>query len=115
MIFPSVPCKIISLSTDIDDYGQLVFSSPIDALCSVVKLSVSSQKTSIRTDSSGSRGHAKEIQAAARLLFKPFVKLKPDDRVEINGIYLRVIEINTRYQTFFSIPDHLQVDLDIWV
>lgn len=114
MIFPSVACKIIPYSEETDEYGQQVFSMPVDSVCSVVRLTTSTNKTSVRTDSSGSGGSAKEIQADARLLFLPTTNLEENDRVEVNGIALRVVQTQIRYAVFSPAPDHLEVDLDIW-
>jgi len=114
MIFPSVECQIIPYTDKVDEYGQQVFTRPKKALCSVVKLTTSTHKTSVRTDSSGSGGSAKEINAAARLLFKLETKLSENDRIDIDGVSLRVIEVQVRYAVFSRIPDHLQVDLKIW-
>jgi len=115
MIFPSVECSIIRYTDEVDEYGQQAFSTPVKALCCVVKLTTMTNKTSVRTDSSGSGGSAKEIQAAARLLFQASANIEENDRVEINGIALRVIQSQIRYAVFSPRPDHLEVDLEIWV
>ncbi len=115
MIFPTVRCQIISYTEQVDDYGRQTFSSPFDSACSVVRLTTATKKTSVRTDSSGTGGSAKEIQADAILLFSPETNLKKNDRVDINGISLRVVEVQIRYGVFSNKPDHLEVDLEIWV
>jgi len=114
MIIPKVPCTITKYTDETDDYGQQLFSAPINSLCNVVKLETTSNATSVRTDASGSGGHAKEINAASRLLFKPETEIGENDRVEISGVSLKVIGIQIRFGVFQPKPDHLQVDLDIW-
>ena len=82
--------------------------------CAVVKLEQTSEKSSVRADTSASRGNANEITAAARLLFLPPVDIAMDDIVVIRGIKLKVVNKQTRFDVFGR-HDHNQVDLNAWV
>jgi len=112
MLVPRVSCTLQRLNGS-DQYGKekLKFSVPI--YCAVVKLSESSQKTSVRADSSGSRGKAIESTSDARLLFLPATDIKLGDRINIAGISLKVETVHTRFNIAGRV-DHLQVDLAPW-
>lgn len=114
MIFPTVPCQISWLLLEKDDYGNSKHSYPVTVYCSVVKLSDESKSTSVRADSSASRGNAKEILSDARLLFKPNIPIKIGDRVEIHGFKLEVSSIRARFEASQNKIDHWQVDLQVW-
>jgi len=114
MIFPNVPCRIFQLLGDKDEYGESQYARPTPAHCSVVKLSNSSKSTSVRADSSASRGSAKEVLADARLLFSVNTQIKIGDRLEIYGFKLEVSSVRAHFQVFQNKIDHWQVDLNAW-
>ena len=64
-----------------DLYGKEVAGATFKARCSIVKLALASVKTSVRADSSGSRGNAEETTAGARLLFLPRAGIDIGDRL----------------------------------
>ena len=109
---PNARCTVYpTLGSDI--YGQELLDGGHEERCAVIKLTQSSQKTSVRTDSSASRGSAQEIHSDARILFTSASKIAVDDKVEVYGQSLRVVSVFPRY----SLPgrlDHIQVDLNIW-
>ena len=112
MIVPSVSCTIARL-VGADIYGKETMSAPVPSLCSVVKLSASSEKTSVRADSSASRGMAQEKTHSARLLFLSTEDISEDDRVTVAGLSLKVKTIEFRFDVR-GVLDHLQVDLNSW-
>ncbi|NQZ53221.1 MAG: hypothetical protein HRT93_03095 [Piscirickettsiaceae bacterium] len=112
MIRPSVTCQIQS-SKSTDLYGQEKLAKPRQALCSVVRLVVSREKTSVRADSSASRGKIDEIVSTSRLLFLPTTKINLGDKVEIADITLKVDSKNIRFSVNGRV-DHVQVDLVAW-
>lgn len=85
----------------------------VSARCGVVKLAVGSEKTSVRTDSSASGGHADEIAADARILFRHDVSVAVDDMIEIFNYKLRVMSVFPRHDVTGRF-DHYQVDAMVW-
>ncbi len=95
-----------------DRHGQRRYGSPMKVRCGVVTMRESAEKTSVRTDSSASRGSAKEDLLQGRILFPRNVRLNVGDRVEIMGFKMTVKGSHPR----FSIPgqlDHWEVALEI--
>ncbi len=113
MIFPSTPCVIVK-AVGLNEYGVTYYGQRKRTLCSVVRLNSAAEKTSVRTDISGTSGNAKEIVADARLLFHANTKLNVDDLVYIGKARLRVEQIDQRFEVLSGTLDHLQVDLSIY-
>lgn len=112
MIKPNVSCQIESV-TSRDLYGAEKLSKPRQSFCNVVRLVNLSVKTSVRADSSASRGSSEEIQSTSRLLFLPIEKIDIGDKVEIAGFTLKVDSIQPRF-TVAGAHDHNEVDLVRW-
>lgn len=112
MITANVACQISRLKS-YDLYGKEVLKPVQKTKCAVVKLIFSNLPTSVRADSSASRGFAEEIQSDARLLFNETADIQINDKVEIAGGMLRVITRHIRYNVSGQI-DHIQVDLKTW-
>ena len=112
-LISNTPC-VITRTVGKDIYGQDQYSDPEDSFCGVVKLDIISEKTTVRTDSSASRGRAHEIEADARLLFESHIELDRNDRVDVMGHSLRVVAIFPRLDVHGD-HDHNQVDLMAWV
>lgn len=103
----------VTPTVGVDIYGKEQLGVSYTAKCAVVKLTQASEKTSVRTDSSASRGAAHEITADARLLFPPSSGVKIDDKVEVHGFSLKVISVFPRVSVTGRY-DHDQVDLNVW-
>lgn len=108
----TVPCSITP-TVGYDRYGKEQLGNSYTAKCAVVKLTQVSEPTSVRTDSSASRGAAREIIADARLLFPKTTAVGIDDKVEIMGVSLKVLSVFPR-TTIGGQHDHNQVDLMVW-
>lgn len=112
MLRPNLHCEVSSM-TGADLYGKRTYSAWTVVPFAIVKLEQRNDKTSVRTDSSASRGSAKEILADARLLFPKNVILHEGDRVQFGGFMLTVVSVWPRYRVTGEM-DHWQVDCDIW-
>lgn len=88
-------------------------SAPDKAKCNVVRLIVRSEKTSVRADSSASRGAGEELTSVSRLLFLPTVQLSIGDRVTVHGVQLKVETMHPRFDVRGR-HHHNEVDLMIW-
>lgn len=111
-MIPNVNCTI-SKAGELDIYGQTTMSDPVDAKCAVVRLTQKSIKTSVRADSSASRGTAKEVISDSTLLFPTHTDIDIGDMVLISNIELEVSEIQQRFDVN-GVLDHYQVELVIW-
>ncbi len=109
---PRIPC-IVTPTIGFDVHSQEQLGNAVHTKCTVISLSLISGPTSVRTDSSASRGSAAERTAIARLLFAPGIA-KIDMKVEIHGRSLRIMAIDPRF-TMGGTHDHDEVDLTIWV
>lgn len=114
MFIPNVSCRVTPLTAARDSFGAPVFGASRSGRCSVVKLTGSTAKTSVRTDSSGSGGNADEFLYDAVLLFLKNETIKANDLVEIGGAKLKVISVQPRYDVMGKL-DHKEVGLNIWV
>lgn len=113
MFRPNVACTVVSMDKPTDLFGQPVRGVERKVKCGIVRLEVGILKTSVRADSSASRGQAIEQIAHSRLLFLPVVVIRPNDLVIVRGFTLEVDSIYPRYDVQGNL-DHWQVDLHIW-
>jgi hypothetical protein len=95
-------------------FGEPDFDRGETVPCAVVKLIGIADKTSVRTDSSASRGNAEETLTEARILFPANVEVSSGDRFEINGFTLRVQSVHPRYNITGKL-DHFDVALEKWI
>lgn len=83
-IRPRNTCWITSRTDDYDRTGRAIMSiSRRRTKCAIVELYDESDKTTVRADSSASRGRADERLADARLLLKPNEDVKLGDVIEV--------------------------------
>lgn len=83
-IRPRTTCWITSRTDGFDRVGRPVMNTRRRRTkCAIVELYDESDKTTVRADSSASRGRADERLADARLLLKPNEEVKLGDVVEV--------------------------------
>ena len=110
MFRPNTTCQLIKKAQGYNKYGEESFSAPVTVPCAVVRLDFMTQNSTVRADSSGSRGNAGEFLADARLLFKTDVDVEVDDLVIAYGVSLKVKSVFPRISVN-GVYDHNQVDL----
>lgn len=94
--------------------GEPVYAdNAISVRVDVIHLNAKIQPTSVRTDSSASRGNAEEMVAAARVLFQRQVNPQRGDRFVIHGVVMRIESIEPRVDTFGEL-DHWDCTLVLW-
>lgn len=94
-------------------HGEVMFDPSVRTPCAVVRLDYSAQKTSVRADSTASRGAAGERVAQSRMLFPENVRIEVGSKVEIAGLTLRVTTKEPRYAVTGRL-DHFECDLEHW-
>lgn len=93
-------------------YGEPEYGNKIVTRCVVIKLKKIRQATTVRTDSSATRGHADEDIAEARLLFSDKENIALGDYVEVMGHTIRITAIRYRLDACGEL-DHYEVDAAI--
>jgi hypothetical protein len=81
--------------------------------CTVLLLRAQGQRTSVRADSSASRGASDEPIADARLLVGPDTAARLNDRIELLGLQLRVTAKEPQLDIFGAI-DHYRIEATYW-
>lgn len=112
MLRPTTPCTVTPYR-GADIHGEAIFGDPFAAACGVVKIASADDKTSVRADSSATRGYAEEVTVAGRLLFAPGVPVGRGDKIELLGMTVVVVKILPRIDLDGQL-DHNQVDVQIW-
>lgn len=112
LLRPNVDCELTPVvGHDVFNKAQMGKARP--AKCSIVKLELASNKTTVRVDSSASRGYAKEDTVAARLLFPATEEISVGDRIDIAGMAVRVAAIQPRHSLTGQL-DHWQIEGTVW-
>lgn len=111
MFNPNSKCLLRRFSGR-DKYAQETFAAAEPIGYSPVRLQGQVEKSSVRADSSASRGQA-EIQTGTYkiLVDKSVAGLRIDDRLEIDGAAFRIASIHPRYRVMGGL-DHFEVDLE---
>ncbi|OCP21901.1 hypothetical protein BC361_25365 [Ensifer sp. LC54] len=89
--------------------GEETYGPVLPLPLSVVRLAASSEKTSVRSDSSASRGQADQMVAESKILTGQLLGV--DDLIELVGMTLRVVGIHPRF-TVSGALDHYEVSLE---
>ena len=117
---PRTPCTISRKTNSFDRYGRETHStSKRRTKCAIISFYNQSEKTSVRADSSASRGRADEQVADVRILLKPSEQVSTGDLVEIR--LLGGESITIQISRIFRRPDvegvihHIDVEGDLWV
>jgi hypothetical protein len=110
MFIPNNTALIHRVNATRTTRGERSYAAPVRVPCGVVTLALEIGKTSVRADSSGSRGRAEEQQGTARILFPAYVKVAEMDMVQVEQDTLEIIQIVPRRNILGAI-DHYEVDL----
>lgn len=110
---PNLSCTIAQRTGGFDIHGRPEIGTPRKSKCAIVRLKNQAEKTSVRADSSASRGMAEELLHDARLLLKPSDVVAIGTIIEVTGLKLEVKSIFPRYEIIGRLH-HWEVDCDIW-
>lgn len=109
---PNLDCKIAK-RTGTNVYGEETLGAPKAARCAIIELKLTVDRSSVRADSSASRGSAQEYQGTAKMLFPATIDLARDDQVQVLTHKLRVVSIFPRH-SLNGVLDHYEVELTVW-
>lgn len=109
VLIPQIRAKLYR-HTGTDQYGNGTYGSHKLIGIGVVRLYTGAKKTSVRADSSATRGGSQEQTVDAVLLFESRDEPGFLDRVEVSGMRLKIIGYQPRYDLEGNLA-HWQVDL----
>ncbi len=113
MFLPNQNCRIQLSSGKTDVYGQPTPSTFVRERCTVVKLVITNEKSSIRADSSASRGNAMELEAESVILLPKTTKARIDDIIEVENCKLRIMGLSPRRDLQGRL-DHYRITAHFW-
>jgi len=113
MFSPNLDCLIQLTSGKTDIYSQPIPGKLVKERCSIIKLMIENEKSSVRADSSASRGSALELETMSTILLTAATRGRIDDIVKLNGYSLRIRGMFPRFDLQGKL-DHYQVDVSMW-
>lgn len=110
MFFPNTRADLYRRTKKVNNFGRAVYEPRKSVPCAVVHMNVSAQKSSVRADTSASRGQAEQMQGDARILVPIYVDVKEGDVFQKDHIWIEVIEVEPRRNVLGQL-DHYQIEL----
>jgi len=92
-----------------DAYGEPLFAAKEAVKFSLVRYDMKAEDSTVRADSSATRGNIKEYKASGRALFPATEKLRIGDILIIDGRVFEAKEVEPRYHVLGHL-DHYEVD-----
>lgn len=97
-----------------DKYGQAKLADPVTIDYAPVDMNMTVEKTSVRSDSSATRGQAEQLVSAnAKVLVPANTVIQSGDKLEIDGANYQVSGIHFRKNVFGSV-DHIELLLQVF-
>lgn len=96
MFRPNLDC-VVRQKAGNDVYGMPTLGARKRERCAIVKKVLRNDKTSVRADSSASRGNAREMEADVLLLVSPNTTAEIDAVIDVVGDRFRVMSKHGRY------------------
>lgn len=112
MFRPNQSCTIVIASGRTDVYGQALASRRVSERCAVVRLVTTNQKSSVRADSSATRGNADELVSDSLILLTKTTQANQDDLIEVAGMTLRILSKHPRFSVTGEL-DHYEITASI--
>jgi len=96
-----------------DTYAREIFSERRPCPFAVIDLEIGAEKTSVRADSSASRGTADEMTAQrAKILIANYITCKVNDRFEFEDVDYKIVSCFAR-RSVDGVIDHFECDLEV--
>ena len=98
-----------------DVHGRAAYGPSLVCPFGIVNLQIATQKTSVRADSSASRGSADEITAIrGKILIPAYMSVTIGDRFEFQGQGYEIAGFHQR-RSVLGYLDHFECDLEILI
>lgn len=94
-------------------YAEEVLGPPIKTRCTIVSLDVRIESSSLRADTSATKGNAREMIAEGKVLLPPDALARVNDQLEVDGFKLRIVGLLPRRDIAGNL-DHLQATVSMW-
>lgn len=94
-------------------YGEERLGDPVIIGCAIIKMMLKNMDSSVRADSSASRGAAIEQQLEGKILVEPTSNVEIDDQLVIDGIKVRVQSKFPRHSLSGKL-DHYELTIGLW-
>lgn len=112
MLLPNQTCILVK-SAGNNLYGQPLPGVRSKERCSIVKMPTTDVKSSVRSDSSASRGEAREAETDAVVLLTKGTKAKMHDLLVVRGTMLKITAVEPRWNAAGAL-DHFEANASIW-
>ena len=113
MFRANLHCRIQLASGKNDVHGQPIPGRFVPERCAIVKLVVINEKSSVRADSSASRGNARELESESTILLPAATQARIDDIIIVSGFQLRIMAMQPRYDVTGRL-DHFETNAAMW-
>lgn len=108
MFIPNTSAKLLRKAAKRDIHGRESFAPAVPIRISIVSLADSVETSSVRADSTASRGAADQEVLGAKLLVPAHVKLKNGDVIEVLGRQVEIASVQPRVDVLGKL-DHQEV------
>ena len=105
---------LLAVSLGYDVYARVTYAPDVEVPFASVTLKEIAQKTTVRADSSASRGSADEIISKVKILVPTYVAMKIGDMFKTDGAKFLVSAKHPRYSVFGT-HDHNEFDLEVTI
>lgn len=113
MFRPNQNCFIQKSSGKTDVYGMPVPGAKVSERLAVIELNIASEKSSVRADTSASRGNAQEMEVVSKFLLTKTTVAQINDILIYGGHSFRVKSMFPRHDLQGSL-DHYEVTCTFW-
>jgi hypothetical protein len=111
MFRPNRICQFRPKMNQYDEYGMAMFAPTVSVPFALVRFDTKVDDTTVRADSSATRGNVKEYSASGRILVVKTFKPAWGDMVTFDGKVFKVKEVEPRYNVL-GLLDHYECDLE---
>lgn len=112
MFRPNQDC-VIRQQNGYDAYGMPILGTRKKERCAFVRLKVKNDKSSVRADSSASRGNSRELEADAMILLSANTTGEHDAIIELKENRFRIMSLNPQYDIAGNL-DHYEALCAYW-
>jgi len=108
MFIPNTDAKLLRKAAKRDIHGRESFAPGVPIRVSVVSLAEAVIESSVRADSTASRGAADQLVLQAKILVPPHIKVVKGDVIEVVGRLVEVASVQPRIDVLGK-HDHNEV------
>lgn len=108
MFRPNTVAQLLRKDAKRNIHGKESYQSPVPLPCAVVKLTEGVVESSVRADSTASRGAAEQEVLQAKILIPVHVAVKRGDVIRVQGRLVEIASIQPR-DDVFGRPHHQEI------